>query len=453
MTDTTTNTTVFAVGVDVETTGLDIANLDLLEVSMATFNSNLEALDLISVTIHHDLNDLNLNGVVAMMHTENGLLKDVEDATYTLDEAETTLCAWLDEHMEGYDAKPYMLGSSITFDRQVLETHMPELYSRFHYRSLDATTVSLLAKEHGVTINAAAQPSDHRSYSDVLRSAAIIAEGYITPLKGLSNNTIQTHTPEANNHNSTTTEDHNPAFATPQKKSYFTESDYNAAPITTVITDSTKTHLYYKANDNLWVEASALDGDRIEFYTPYNTVTNAELDGTRYFHVLWTPRAAKTAKDKLLDAYDYITAPAGTIIKAPGFRHFRKQKDLWTPIEYTSDHAYVVKSEADKLSFVDFYDATSTVTRWHEPAFPPARPVVYNLSDLGSLVPDSIVEDGYGQLWMKLTDNSWVNIKNFDSEENIVTTWGANIYRDSDFINAKLNVVSYGFDKITTREA
>lgn len=166
---------VFAVGCDVETTDLDVDTLDVLEISLVAFDSNLNPLDEITTVIHHDLDQLWMNGVVAQMHTKNGLLRDVNNANTSLYEAETRLCAWMDDHTQGQ--RPFMLGSSVTFDRNVLALHMPELATRFHYRSLDATTVKLLAEAGDVELHL--DESTHRSLGDVYRSAMILRNGYL----------------------------------------------------------------------------------------------------------------------------------------------------------------------------------------------------------------------------------------------------------------------------------
>lgn len=174
MTDTTP---IFAVGCDIETTDLDVDTLDVLEVSLVAFDSDLNVIDAIAIVIHHELDQLRMNGIVAQMHTKNNLLRDVENATWPLDKAEAKLCDWMDEYIEDEGHLPYMLGSSLTFDRNVLARHMPELAGRFHYRSLDATTVKILAEAGGVDLQLDA--SLHRALDDTYRSAMILRNGYL----------------------------------------------------------------------------------------------------------------------------------------------------------------------------------------------------------------------------------------------------------------------------------
>lgn len=181
----------YAVGIDVETTDLDLDTLDLLEVGLIAYDGNFMQIDEISIIIHHDLNNLRMNGTVAMMHSANGLLENVQESDANVQQAEAVLCKWLDKYLDpnGLDRKPYVLGSSITFDRNVLAKHMPELYSRMHYRSIDATTIKLLAKLMGVPINVNA--ADHRVFGDIERSLEIIQKGYVKPLKQLRDRAVE----------------------------------------------------------------------------------------------------------------------------------------------------------------------------------------------------------------------------------------------------------------------
>lgn len=179
------STPVFAVGCDVETTGLDIDTISLLEVALVTFDADLNPLDSTSVVIRHDVDSLDLNDFVRNMHTENGLLDKVAASTTDLRSAENYLLSWWSGAVKtADDKKPYMLGSSITYDRMVLEKFMPKLHDQFHYRSLDATTVKLLAEVHGPEVEDISG-SDHRAEGDILRSAGNLRAKFIEPMHRL----------------------------------------------------------------------------------------------------------------------------------------------------------------------------------------------------------------------------------------------------------------------------
>ena len=78
----------------------------------------------------------------------------------------------LDRH--GLDKKLLMAGSSVHFDKRMLETRMPELFGRFGYRVLDVTTFNEVARRwlRAVYWSLAEADGDsaHRAYPDILGS-------------------------------------------------------------------------------------------------------------------------------------------------------------------------------------------------------------------------------------------------------------------------------------------
>lgn len=243
----------YAVGIDVETTDLDLDTLDLLEVGLIAYDGNFMQIDEVSITIHHDLNDLRMNGTVAMMHSTNNLLEDVQKSDADVQQAEAFLCKWLDKYLDsnGLDHKPYVLGSSITFDRNVLAKHMPKLYSKLHYRSIDATTIKLLAKLMGVPVNVNA--ADHRVFGDIERSLEIIQKGYVKPLKKLRDRVVE------------------------HPRELVSIGDYESAPAGTIVVENEwviiKSTEAGDANFKCW-HAFSIDG------TPGDDLTNAEMSAS-----------------------------------------------------------------------------------------------------------------------------------------------------------------------------
>ena len=120
--------------------------------------------------------ELALHPIAREMHVDNGLYDDVLDSNVTVEQAEDEAVKWL-KRMGVVRPLP-MVGSSVTFDRNVLRRVMPELLSKFHYQSVDATSVALAAKAMGVLYpadNGAEDASNaHRALHDVMRSASLI---------------------------------------------------------------------------------------------------------------------------------------------------------------------------------------------------------------------------------------------------------------------------------------
>lgn len=167
----------YALGLDIETTGLETDAL-LLEVALVLFDANLNPVTHISETVYHPINDVyaSMGDYVTNMHTTNGLLQDIEktDPSRTLHAVENDLCDWIAEHTTGNPLP--MLGSSIHFDRTIIENQMPNLYSKFHYRSIDATSVKLSVE--ALSSRPINEPekigTQHRGYDDLLSSAQTI---------------------------------------------------------------------------------------------------------------------------------------------------------------------------------------------------------------------------------------------------------------------------------------
>ena len=187
-------TQAYYLGFDAETTGINPADSILLEIRMIAYDDQLRPLESWSSLVNADsYADYRANGsvvdVVDEMHTKNGLWDDLAHATEDTSSAavEALALAWIKEH--NYHRLP-MLGSSITLDRSFLSAEMPQLLDAFHYQSVDATSLCLLAEN-----TVGFMPADyleegsrsgksHRVLADIERSAALIREN----LKGMKAN-------------------------------------------------------------------------------------------------------------------------------------------------------------------------------------------------------------------------------------------------------------------------
>lgn len=145
----TTRRTPAFVGLDIETTGLDPTKGVILELGMITFDHSLQPIAARS-WLTNELADHEawMDTAVEDMHEASGLLTDLIFGTHPpLTQVEEHALWWLrDNQAENLP----MLGSSITFDRAWLTAHTPRLHTKFHYHSLDATSVKLatLATHH-----------------------------------------------------------------------------------------------------------------------------------------------------------------------------------------------------------------------------------------------------------------------------------------------------------------
>ena len=173
-------------GLDLETTGIDETTGLILELGMIAYDSQLNPLasfhSLVSADTYAAARaDGRVGEFVEKMHTDNGLWHDLATVDNPADTAPATVeaaaLAWIENN--GLERLP-MLGNSMTLDRSFLAVHMPRLLAAFHYRSVDATSLCLVA-QHTVGFNPAdylpdssTEVSEHRVLADVQRSADLV---------------------------------------------------------------------------------------------------------------------------------------------------------------------------------------------------------------------------------------------------------------------------------------
>jgi oligoribonuclease len=168
---------------DVETTGLDATKGHLLEVAVVITDDQLVVLDSKEAVVRPvgvEVADLHLDDVVRKMHTDNGLLKDVEERGLRRYEAEELLVdKWLlpTYGVEVLRGMP-LAGSTISFDRSWLAAHMPRILQLIHYRNVDVTTINELARRWAPDIYAKRPGQDHeaphRAMADILGSIEVL---------------------------------------------------------------------------------------------------------------------------------------------------------------------------------------------------------------------------------------------------------------------------------------
>jgi oligoribonuclease len=133
--------------VDVETTGLDITRDALLEVGLIITDDDFHELARWSApiwTLDEALWRGRENEIVNAMHAANGLFRDCRGPkAVQLFEAEEALIALMGR--DDFEVQPPMCGSSVHFDRAILQIWMPKFEEMFHYRNIDVSTLKELA--------------------------------------------------------------------------------------------------------------------------------------------------------------------------------------------------------------------------------------------------------------------------------------------------------------------
>lgn len=150
--------------VDVETTGLDPHNGDLLEVGICLTDDRLIVVAETCVLMHEPVGG-DIHPDVLAMHTGSGLWQACRERGRDLAENELFLCRWMSRFVG--DDKPVMAGSTVSFDRAWLKAKMPLLEALFHYRNIDVSTLKELNKRFGWITEWEGDRDIHRAIPDL----------------------------------------------------------------------------------------------------------------------------------------------------------------------------------------------------------------------------------------------------------------------------------------------
>lgn len=214
--------------VDLETTGLDPRTCQVLEVAVVITDDQLnEVGSAVEQIIPHGL-DLalladypedvalaygKLHGVdpyVVDMHRNNGLWQELRSHELELvhnptlkrwdrDQVDATMAygvaangtirgerAGDDGKMVAFVDRPQLAGSTISFDRGFLQVHLPLFESMLHYRNVDVSSFSEIARRFWPEIymqRPKEEHSAHRGMADIRESIAVMRHylGRLTP--------------------------------------------------------------------------------------------------------------------------------------------------------------------------------------------------------------------------------------------------------------------------------
>jgi len=152
---------------DLEFGGLQI-HQPILEIAAIVTTRGLKELARFHQVIHYEPGDLkNLDAWSKQQHRQSGLLAAVARETCGLAQAVTRFGAFLDQYRFG--AKLMVAGSSVAQDLHFIRHHMPQLVSRFTYKTLDVTTFLNAAQFWAPYLHASAprKATDHRAMGDI----------------------------------------------------------------------------------------------------------------------------------------------------------------------------------------------------------------------------------------------------------------------------------------------
>lgn len=170
---------------DLETTGLDLKTDQILAIGLLITDDSFREIDRWEHVVHvpagyRGMREMNAH--VHEMHTKSGLLQRVADERAEVAEVERKAVAWLDHYLgepaDNIKARPAMAGNSVHFDRAFITRDCPALLQRYSYRSLDVSSLRLLALAETPLASKwieAQAPAEHLPLADIAASRRELA--------------------------------------------------------------------------------------------------------------------------------------------------------------------------------------------------------------------------------------------------------------------------------------
>jgi oligoribonuclease len=160
------------VWIDCEMTGLNPEIDCLVEVAVVITNSELEILDAgLDLVIKPRAESWSqMNDFVRQMHTQSGLVDDIENGV-ELEDAEQLILDYIKKFVPNEKEAP-LAGNSIGTDRMFLNRYMPNLDKYLHYRNIDVSSIKELTRRWypRVYFQLPKKDGGHRALADILES-------------------------------------------------------------------------------------------------------------------------------------------------------------------------------------------------------------------------------------------------------------------------------------------
>jgi len=134
------------VWLDLEMTGLEPDRCSIVEIATIITDSQLDILaEGPAIAIYHDSKGLStMEKWSRDTHRRSGLLRRVEESKVSTRQAEEQTLNFIRQYCP--EKTSPLCGNSIGHDRRFLERYMPALFSYFHYRNIDVSTVKELVR-------------------------------------------------------------------------------------------------------------------------------------------------------------------------------------------------------------------------------------------------------------------------------------------------------------------
>jgi oligoribonuclease len=162
--------------IDLEMTGLDPQQDQIIEIATVVTNANLMILAQGPVIAIHQPDEImqTMDDWNTRHHGDSGLIRRVQESSSSMTGAEQETLAFLRAWV--VPGKSPMCGNSICQDRRFMARLMPELEAFFHYRNLDVSTLKELARLWKPELTGGfVKQGAHLALDDILESIAELA--------------------------------------------------------------------------------------------------------------------------------------------------------------------------------------------------------------------------------------------------------------------------------------
>ncbi|MCB1802006.1 MAG: oligoribonuclease [Gammaproteobacteria bacterium] len=159
--------------IDLEMTGLDPANDQIIEIATVVTDTELNELAEGPVLAIHQADEVlaGMDEWNTRQHGKSGLTERVRGSRTDAAAAERQTLAFLGQWVP-QGASP-MCGNSICQDRRFMARLMPDLEAYFHYRNLDVSSVKELARRWAPSVYSSfSKDSSHLALADIRDSIA-----------------------------------------------------------------------------------------------------------------------------------------------------------------------------------------------------------------------------------------------------------------------------------------
>lgn len=169
--------------IDLETTGLNEQECQILEVAAIITDSKLNILEEYSAPIRptdHALSQM--DEWCRTTHTQSGLLEAVHECGIEVKDAEIALQRLKRKHFPVN--KPAVGGSSVHFDKKFIDKHMPNLSKELSHRIIDVSSfMGALSTYHNFTLPPIkTDGASHRALADI-RDSITYLKSYLEKFK------------------------------------------------------------------------------------------------------------------------------------------------------------------------------------------------------------------------------------------------------------------------------